>query len=321
VTASEAPTAMDPELAQALAALPSVPTEDGLDDLDLIRSLRDSLAIMKALGTNLPTDDRVEVEDVSVPGGASGSELLVRLYRPREHQGAALLFLHGGAYVLGDVYVEEARCLHLAAQGRCLVASVDYALAPEHPFPAGLEDAYAGLRWLAQQADALEVDPARVAVGGSSAGAGLAAALVLLARERRGPAICWQMLVYPMLDDRLRTPSMQMGGTPLFSRQAAADAWGHYLAGRPADQFAAAARATDLHGLPPAYVLVAEHDPLRDEGIDYARRLLEAGVGTELHLYAGTFHGFELVGSRTAVGRMALDEQARALRNALVAKG
>lgn len=313
--------AIDPELAQSLAALPSSGLDTGLDDMGLIHMMRDSLAIMKTLGTSLPTDERVEAENISIPGRAEGHELLMRIYRPRSQRGGGLLFLHGGAYVLGDVYVEEQRCLHLAAEAECLVASVGYALAPEEPFPAGLEDAYRALQWLTGEAPALGIDPARLAVGGSSAGAGLAAALTLLARHRKGPPISWQLLVYPMLDDRLATPSMELSGTPLFTRQAAADAWAHYLGVRPADQFGAAGRATDLRGLPPAYVLVAEHDPLRDEGVDYARRLVEAGVSTELHLYPGTFHGFELVGARTAVGRRALDEQARAVREALDAKG
>jgi acetyl esterase/lipase len=318
LTGPVAPGALDPELARVLEHLPSAGTEAHLDDLELIRSLRDTLAIMKALGTSLPTDERVTVENVSVPGPAEGSEILVRLYRPAQRGTGALLFLHGGAYVLGDVYVEEQKCLQLAADGRCVVASVDYALAPESPFPAGLEDAYAGLRWLMAKATALGVDPARIAVGGSSAGAGLAAALALLARQRGGPPICFQLLVYPMLDDRMDTPSMSMTGTPLFTPRAAADAWGHYLAGRAADHLAAPGRATDLRGLPPAYVVVAEHDPLRDEGLDYARRLVEAGVPTELHLYPGTFHGFDLVGAHTGIGRRALEEQASALRRALV---
>ncbi len=313
-----AETNLDPELAQVLAGIPSVGTETRLDDLEVIRSLRDTLTMLNMLGAQLPSNERVEVENVWVPGREPGAEVLVRLYRPAEHEGGALVFLHGSAYVLGDVYVEEERCLQLATGGRCLVASVGYALAPEEPFPAGLEDAYAALRWLAGEAETLHVDSARIAVGGSSAGAGLAAALVLLTHERDGPPVCFQMLVYPMLDDRLETPSMRMKGTPLFSRDAAADAWGHYLAGRPADHLAAPGRATRLEGLPPAYVLVAEHDPLRDEGIDYARKLVESGVPTELHLYPRTFHGFDLVGSRTAVGSQALEEQARALRHALV---
>jgi acetyl esterase len=317
VTATPVRGPIDPELQGALDRLPSVGTETRLDDLELIRSLRDTMAILQALGTSLPSDEHVTTENVTVRVPSRDGELRVRLYRPAERGDGALLFLHGGAYVLGDAYVEESRCLHLASEARCLVASVDYALAPESPFPAGLEDAYAGLQWLHANASELGVTTSRIAVGGSSAGAGLSAALALLARDRGGPPICFQLLVYPMLDDRMETPSMRMEDTALFTPRAARDAWAHYLGGRPADHLAAPGRAAHLPGLPPAYVLVAEHDPLRAEGIDYARKLVEAGVPTELHLFPGTFHGFDLIGARTRLGRQALEEQASALRHAL----
>lgn len=310
--------AIDPELQRALDRLPPVGTESRLDDLELIRSLRDTLGMLQALGTTLPSDDQVATDNVTVPTPHPDGELLVRLYRPAERGDGALLFLHGGAYILGDAYVEEARCLHLASEGRCLVASVDYALAPESPFPAGLEDAYTGLEWLHGHAAELGVAPGRIAVGGSSAGAGLAAALALLARDRGGPPICFQLLVYPMLDDRMETASMRMEDTALFTPRAARDAWAHYLGGRVADHLAAPGRAADVSDLPPAYLLVAEHDPLRDEGIDYAKKLVAAGIPTELHLFPGTFHGFDLIGARTRIGRQALEEQASALRHALV---
>lgn len=309
---------IEPELQRALDRLPAVGTESRLDDLELIHSLRDTLAMLQALGTSLPSDEHVSTENVEIAGEDRGSGLLVRLYRPARRGDGALLFLHGGAYVLGDAYVEEARCLHLASESQCLVASVDYALAPESPFPAGLEDAYAALEWLHAHCAELGVVPGRIAVGGSSAGAGLAAALALLAREWGGPPVCFQLLVYPMLDDRMETPSMRMEDTALFTPRAARDAWAHYLGTRQADHLAAPGRAVDVSGLPPAYVLVAEHDPLRDEGIDYARKLAEAGVPTELHLFPGTFHGFDLIGARTRIGRQALEEQASALRHALV---
>ena len=312
---------LDPQLDRVVRAMPGFGTEARLDDVEVIRALRDTPAMLAALGTNLATDDRVAVENRDVPGPGAGRRLLVRIYRPEKADGGALVFLHGGAYVLGDVYVEEHRCLHLAAETGAVVVSVAYALAPEEPYPAGLEDAYAALSWVAEEAGALGVDPRRVAVGGSSAGAGLAAALALLARRRGGPALSFQFLVYPMLDDRMDSPSMQLTGTPLFSRQAAADAWGHYLGGRQADELAAPARAASLSGLPPAYVMVAEHDPLRDEGIEYALRLARAGAGCELHLFPGTFHGFDIVAIRSALGRRALEEQALALQRGLERPG
>ena len=318
MTAAPVPGLIEPELQRILDRLPPVGTESSLDDLGLIHSLRDTRAMLRALGTSLPSDDRVTTEDLVVRSPRRDGEVPVRLYRPAQRGHGALVFLHGGAYVFGDVYVEEARCLHLAAEARCLVASAGYALAPESPFPAGLEDAYAALEWLFGHAAELDVAPERIAIGGSSAGAGLAAALALLARERGGPHACFQLLVYPMLDDRMETPSMGVEDTALFTPRAARDAWAHYLGGHPADHLAAPGRAHDLTALPPAYVLVAEHDPLRDEGIDYAKKLVEAGVPTELHLFPGTFHGFDLVGARTRIGRRALEEQAAALRHALV---
>ena len=313
--------ALDPQLERVVRTLPDFGTEARLDDLDLVRSLRDTPAMLRALGTSLATDDRVEVENREVPGRTGDRTLLVRIYRPRSAARGAVVFLHGGAFVLGDVYVEEQRCLHLAAETGALIVSVDYSLAPEEPFPSGLEDAYAALSWVAAEAEALGIDRSRLAVAGSSAGGGLAAALALLARRRAGPAICFQLLVYPMLDDRLDSPSMQMTGTPLFSKRAAADAWGHYLGHRQADELAAPARADSLARLPPAYVMVAEHDPLRDEGIEYATRLTRAGVGCELHLFPGTFHGFDIVCARSALGSRALEEQAVALRRAVTGPG
>lgn len=324
------PGAIDPELTRVLERLGDVGTEARLDDLGLIRSLRDTMTMMDALGTRLPSRRDVHVDNLHVPGRTPGRSLLVRMYRPDSHGGGALLFLHGGAYVLGDVYVEEERCLHLAAGAGVVVASVEYGLAPEEPFPAGLEDAYAGLSWLVAEAPSLGVDPGRVAIGGSSAGAGLAAAVALAARQRGGPPLAFQLLVYPMLDDRQDTPSMGLTNTPLFSRRAATDAWQHYLGPNTDDgadgpaarlgssaHLAAPARAAELSGLPSAYVMAAEFDPLRDEAVAYARRLVEAGVSCELHLFPATFHGFDIVGSRTTVGRRALEEQAAALAGAL----
>jgi acetyl esterase/lipase len=173
-------------------------------------------------------------------------------------------------------------------------------LAPEHPFPAGLEDCYAALVWLHDQADALGVDPARVAINGGSAGGGLAAGLALLARDRGGPAICFQYLGIPELDDTLDTPSMQQfHDTPMWSRPQAVQSWQWYLGDAygtdDVSPYAAPARATDVAGLPPAYVSTMEFDPLRDEGINYALKLLAAGVSVELHSFPGTFHGSAMV--------------------------
>jgi acetyl esterase/lipase len=181
-----------------------------------------------------------------------------------------------------------------------VVVSVDYRLAPENPFPAGLEDCYAALVWLHEHAGDLGVDAGRIAINGGSAGGGLAAGLALLARDRGGPAICFQYLGIPELDDRLDTPSMQrFHDTPMWSRGAAEKSWEWYLGDAHGTDdispYAAPARATDLAGLPPAYISTMEFDPLRDEGIHYALKLLAAGVSVELHSFPGTFHGSSIV--------------------------
>jgi len=198
---------------------------------------------------------------------------------------------------------------------------VDYRLAPEHPYPAGLHDCYAALTFLHAEASALGVDPERVALLGTSAGGGLAAATALLARDRGGPPVCFQMLHIPELDDRLETPSMRtFVDSPLWNRPLAVKSWEFYLgalAGKDdVPVYAAPARATDLAGLPPAYVSTAENDPLRDEGIAYALGMLQAGVSVELHQFPGTFHGSALVPT-AAVSRRAAQEASVVLRRAL----
>ena len=201
------------------------------------------------------------------------------------------------------------------------MVTLDYRLAPEHPYPAGLHDCYSALAYLAIHADELGVDPARIALNGTSAGGGLGAATALLARDRGGPALCFQMLHIPELDDRLETPSMQaFVDTPLWNRPLAVQSWRYYLSGLAEGEdvpaYAAPARATDLSGLPPAYISTAEQDPLRDEGIIYALRLLQAGVSVELHQFPGTFHGSALVASAT-ISRRAQRESVTVLRRAL----
>jgi acetyl esterase/lipase len=289
--------------------------------LNLIRTLRSTLDLLMATGGHLPTDDRVVVEEQSAPGADAGTEIPLRIYAPVDRTGGpapALVFFHGGAFVLGDRYTEELRCLRYAAEARCVVVSVDYRLAPEHRFPAAVDDCYLGLEWTVSHAAELDVDPGRVGVGGSSAGGALAAAVALMARDRGGPALMVQILNYPVIDDRMQTPSMRaFDSTPLWTSGASADMWQHYLGDAETrgevSAYAAPGRATDLSGLPAAYVLTAELDPLRDEGIEYARRLMEAGVPTELHTVAGACHGFDIIAAQGALGKRAIEEQVRAL--------
>jgi acetyl esterase/lipase len=228
------------------------------------------------------------------------------------------VYCHGGGFVLGEIDLFDPVCGGYAANADVIVISVDYRLAPEHPFPAGVEDCYAALLWTAANATDLAVDPAAVAVGGESAGGALAAALALMARDRHGPAIAFQLLANAVLDDRLETVSVRsFTDTPLWNSHQTAIMWDLYLGPerRQVSPYAAPARATDLSGLPPAYVQTAEFDPLRDEGIAYAQRMLHAGVPVELHNFAGAFHGFDAL--PTAISRAAAAAQDAALRRAL----
>jgi acetyl esterase/lipase len=223
--------------------------------------------------------------------------------------------------MIGSVEAEHAGAALMAIDSGAVVVSVDYRLAPEHPYPAGLHDCYAALTYLHAEAGALGVDPGRVAVVGASAGGGLSAATALLARDLGGPPLCFQMLEIPELDDRLDTPSMQaFVDSPVWNRPLAVISWRAYLGelsgAHDIPVYAAPARASDLSGLPPAYISTAENDPLRDEGIIYAMRLLQAGVSVELHQFPGTFHGSALV-TTAAVSKRAQRETATVLRKAL----
>ncbi len=252
-------------------------------------------------------------------GRMEAPEIPVRIYRPQaDGVRPALVYFHGGAFVVGEIRLFDATCAGYASGADLTVVSVDYRLAPEDPFPAAVEDCYAALEWVGANAENLAIDPAAVAVGGSSAGGGLAAAVSVMARDREGPAIAFQLLLNPVLDDRLDTVSVQVfTDTPLWTSRDAAAMWDLYLGPerRHVSPYAAPAHATDLSGLPPAYVLTCEFDPLRDEGISYALRMLQAGVPVELHNVVGAFHSFEVF--PTALSRATTAEQQAVLRRAL----
>ncbi|MEV6607942.1 alpha/beta hydrolase [Kutzneria sp. NPDC051319] len=306
--------AIDPELLPWLEMLPS---GDFTDPVEAREQFRRVIAGRPPYETSTP----VSTEEKLIPGPDGAPDVRIRVYTPagRPAPRPGYLSIHGGGFVIGDLDMDEAGSLAIADEIGAVVVSVDYRLAPEHPYPAGIEDCYAALAWTAANAADLGIDPDRLAIGGGSAGGGLSAGLALLARDRGGPAICFQHLGIPELDDRLDTPSMtQFVDTPMWNRPSAVISWDAYLGGRPADQYASPARAEDLSGLPPAYVSVCEFDPLRDEGLSYAHRLIQAGVPTEVHHYPGTFHGSGLVESATVSRRMAA-ETMDALRRGLKA--
>jgi len=268
----------------------------------------------------------VDVTDRTIPGPPDGLPVTVRIYRPSGHPEPipALIYLHGGGFVLGDLDTVHSSATRIADQASAAVVSVDYRLAPEHPFPAGLEDCYAVLAWTARHAGVLGVNAARIGVGGESSGGGLAAAVTLLARTRGGPHLCFQCLMSPELDDRLDTTSARSFiDTPKFDRANALVSWTYYLGklGEPGSSgvpdHAAPGRAADLSGLPPAFVSVCEFDPLRDENITYAHRLIQAGVRTDLCYYPGTFHASFTI-AEAAVSQKMIVDQINALRRALL---
>jgi acetyl esterase len=295
----------DPELAAAL----ELQRTASIEDLEAARALHRQLSA--SADTEVEGIDSLEISDHVVPAGAEGPELRVRVYAPLGYERPlpGVLYFHSGGFVLGSIEAEHARAAWLALSVGAVLVSVEYRLAPEHPYPAALDDCYAALCWTASSAATLGVDPTRIGVAGASSGGNLAAAIALLARDRGEPRVAFQCLVYPTLDDRMQTASVEFVGTPMIDGSDVARCWGYYLGPdrTSVSPYAAPGREDNLAGLPPTYVMTAELDPLRDDGLRYAARLLEAGVSVELHQFGGAFHGFDLF--PTAVSRRALDEQ------------
>jgi len=273
----------------------------------------------------VPPDERAVTRDGEfarsvhrAPGGPGSPPVAIVLLRPTGLPGPLplLYHLHGGGLIMGTAYDDLPAVVELAARTGCAVASVEYRLAPEQPYPAAVEDSYAGLVWLVDNAESLGLDADRVVVEGVSAGGGLAAATVLLARERGGPRLAGQMLICPMLDDRNDSVSArQMAGVGSWDRSANATGWQAYLAERaggpdvPGD--AAPARATDLSDLPPTFIDVGSAETFRDEAVAYASRLWLAGGRTELHVWPGGAHAFDYLVPEAVMSR---DARATRLR-------
>ncbi len=281
---------MLPELAEALTQLPPI----DFGDIDNER------AQLLAFAAAAPPLDysAVVAEDRTIPGPDGAPEIRVRILSiPGEATGRpGVLDIHGGGFAVGLPAMDDGLNVAIASALNAVVVSVDYRLAPEHAYPAASDDCFTALQWFAANADAFGVDPARIAVVGDSAGGNLAASTVLRARDAGGPAVAFQALLEPELDDRLASESMNGLGqeSAIWNLSNAQHSWRYYLAGQDATPYAAPARMEDLSGLPPTYLTVNELDPLRDEGLAYALALLAAGVPTEIHCWPQVCHGFGL---------------------------
>ena len=295
-----------------------------LMELTDIPATRVEVSQLRAKMYRPPLPEGLRIEDRIATAGTGQPDVMVRFYQPSAPRkpAPALFWIHGGGMVLGDVDMDDDWCAATAAQLGIVVASVDYRLAPENPFPSPLEDCYSGLGWLAEEAVALGVDRSRIAIGGASAGGGLAAGLGLLARDRGEVPVVFQLLVYPMLDDRNTASHSPSSNDPkVWNRRANEIGWNAYLSGRAGTDdvspYAAPARATHLSGLPPTYINVGDLDLFLEEDIAYAQALMRAGVPVELHVYPGAFHGSNTFVSRSHLSQRWSHDERAALARAL----
>jgi acetyl esterase len=304
---------IDPQIAELLAQAAAMDPR-GINQLTVeqARIRGGSVAV-----ASVPFEEVAEVRDVAVGGEPL---LAARLYRPRAGALPLLVYFHGGGWVVGSVALSDNFCRALANAAGCAVLSVEYRLAPEHRYPAAADDAYAATRWASEHATELGIDADRLAVGGSSAGGNLAAAVTLMARERGGPKIALQLLHVPVMDHDFTRASYERNAEGMGLTRAGMEwFWSHYAPdiARRDEPFASPLRAKDLRGLPPAILVVAECDPLRDEGAAYAERLRQAGVLVTYREYAGMVHAFMGWSSVVPTGARAFSEVGADLRKSL----
>ncbi len=314
---------MDSELEAVIAVLPPEFTDPATSFADPPKLRAALAAIAKGMadaGLAPVPDPRVSRRDLMVPGAPGDPDVSVRVYVPEgaATNGPVILHIHGGAFVIGNPTQDDMSSERLALATSLPIVSVDYRLAPENPHPAPINDCFAVYRWLSGGSSGLDVDGEQVIVTGVSAGGGLAAAVAQRARDEGGVQPIYQVLLYPVLDDRMTTASMRkMIDTPLWNGRSSVHMWRHYLGDAvnndDTSPYAAPARARDLSGLAPAALMTAEFDPLRDEAIEYAQRLMQAGIPTELHVVPGAIHAFDGLAADTQ-----LSQRVRASRYAAI---
>lgn len=310
---------LDPEVAQALApifeAMAGAPPL-AVGDIETRRSAVEGL--IGSFFASMPTVDDVKVTEFEAPSH-DGYQVPLRLYtKDGATPGPLVVYLHGGGMIMGSVELYDRLVRNLTSRSGVAMLAPDYRLAPEHPDPTPVEDCYAGLKWAAEHAAEIGVDPNRIGVSGDSAGGGLAAGVALLARDRGGPALAGQILIYPMLDDRNTTPRADAPEVMLWSYDDNITGWdallGDRRGGDDVSPYAAPARAESLAGLAPAYVMVGDLDIFRDEDIAYVARMTASGVPVEFHLVPGAPHGFDFAAVNSEISKRAYADEIRAFR-------
>ncbi|MFM8772862.1 MAG: alpha/beta hydrolase [Actinomycetota bacterium] len=277
--------------------------------------------LLAAQMAEVPPNDRVVAEDRIVQGSGGARDIRVRIYTPVDATGLTLpgiFYIHGGGMIMGSIEANELTCAMLCETVNAVVISTDYRKAPEDPHPAQSDDCYAALAWTVEHAGELGIDAGRLAIFGGSAGGNLAIAVSLMARDRGTPAISFVMAPYPMLDDRNETPSSRdITEVGIWDRSGNVEAWAWFLGGVAADGYAAPARATDLRGLPPMFIDVGDMDLFRDEDVDFAGRLLQAGNPLEFHVYPGAYHASEVFAPTAELSQRIWGTRVAALKRAL----
>ena len=258
--------------------------------------------------TPVPEDPNIEITDHTASGPAG--EIAVRVYSPKNVAKPApgLVYIHGGGMIMGGLDGEDGTCQMMANRLGAVIASVDYRKAPEDPYPAAPEDCYAAASWVFAHAAELGIDAGNIGIYGHSAGGGLTIAVAMMARDRSGPKFSFMAPIYPMIDDRNTSESSKLvTDVGIWDRAGSLEAWGWYLGGKDADEYAAPARAKDLSGLPPTFIDVGELDMFRDEDIEFAKRLAEANVQVEFHLWPGAYHASEIFAPEAALSKTIWD--------------
>lgn len=313
---------LDPEIKGPIKKMLASMPPTNFNNLPAARA--DSRKMMERMNAQMPVIPGVITEDRTIPGPEGAPGVPVRIYRPEKHTEVlpALLWIHGGGYMLGNIDQEDVTSRQFTLAAECVVVSVEYRLAPENPYPGPLEDCYAALKWLATHTKELKADRSRIAIGGASAGGGLAAGLALLARDRAEVNVMFQLLVYPMINDcNIAPPSQSLPDALFWTRKSNLIGWRSYLGCEPGGKdiscYAAAFRAENLEGLPPSYITVGDIDLFAEEDVDYARRLIKAGVSTELHVYPGGCHAFDMLVPAADISNRFNADLNRALKRAL----